>query len=86
MPGSPSVFECSVISVFACQKPEVRTCTADSFCVAFTTPKCCVHYIKVNLTHPVLLCNSVFPKLSRTALQRIFVLFNLNLIDYERLS
>jgi hypothetical protein len=86
MPGSPSVFECSVISVCACEKAEVRACTTFSFCVAFTTPKCCVHYIKVNVAHPVLLCNSVFPKLSCTALQRVFALFNLTLIDHERLS
>jgi hypothetical protein len=33
-----------------------------------------------------LLCNSVFPKLSRTALQRVFALFNQTLIDHERLS
>jgi hypothetical protein len=86
MPGSPSVFECSVISVCACEKAEVRTCTTVSFCVAFTTPKCCVHYIKSNVAHPVLQCIGIFPKLSRNALQRVLALFNLTLIDHERLS
>jgi hypothetical protein len=76
-PGSPSVFECSVISVCACEKAEVRTCTTFSFCVAFTTPKCCIHYIKSNVAHPVLLCIGVFPKQSRNALQRVFALSNL---------
>jgi hypothetical protein len=86
MPGSPSVFECSVISFCTCEKAEVRPCTTVSFCVAFTTPKCCVHYIKTNIAHPVSLCNRVFPKPTRKTLKRAFALFNLTLIDHERLS